>query len=201
MSEYHKIQSLYRRDQATGKLKPDEWHDETYKFLAPCDWVFTEKIDGMNIRLVVDEQGFRVAGKTDRANLPGDLLQTCLKFGPAVLEAFQPGTVFYGEGYGPGIQKGGVYGKDKKFILFDVKIGDMWLNWAAVKGIGAKLGMDVVPERGVGPLKVAEDLVRSSMKSNWGDFIAEGLVVKPVMELRDARGGRIIAKIKERDYR
>jgi hypothetical protein len=33
-----------------------------------------------------------------------------------------------------------------------------------------------------------------------GDFIAEGLVAKPAVELRNRRGERIVVKIKHKDF-
>jgi len=55
---------------------------------------------------------------------------------------------FYGEGYGARIQKGGGnYRPDSvSFRLFDVFIGDKWLNLDAVKDIADRAGILAVPE-------------------------------------------------------
>ena len=107
----------------------------------------------------------------------------------------------YGEGYGAKIQKGGGnYSAVPKFVLFDVKIGDWYLQREDVEDIAKKLGVDIVPIVGQGTLIEAIELVRKGQKSTWGDFTAEGLVLRPATELKTRRGDRIITKIKHKDF-
>jgi hypothetical protein len=63
-------------------------------------------------------------------------------------ECFTPYPItLYGEGYGPRIQKGGGNYRDTPgFRLFDVRVGDKWLNWTDVKGIAGRLNLKAVPE-------------------------------------------------------
>jgi hypothetical protein len=126
-------------------------------------------------------------------------------------------VVLYGEGYGPKIQAGGGnYRKDASFVLFDVRIDGFWLDRANVDDIARKLGIDSVPVIGYGTLYQAESIVRSGqtvagmsvekygpgyLKSQWGDFEAEGIVARPVVPLFNRKGERIIAKIKGKDYK
>jgi hypothetical protein len=44
------------------------------------------------------------------------------------------------------------------------------------------------------------DQTRTGFKSQWGDFIAEGIVARPVVELKSRNGDRIITKIKYKDF-
>ena len=85
MSEYHKIQTVYLRDPATKykTLLLGQYAKPEFKYLESCEWRFTEKIDGMNMRVFLcadDSCGngksdfIRINGKTDRAQIPGDLL-------------------------------------------------------------------------------------------------------------------------------
>jgi hypothetical protein len=71
-------------------------------------------------------------------------------------------VILYGEGYGPGIQKGGGnYGSDQSFVLFDIKIGPWWLRREDVLEIADKLMIpDVVPVVGKGTLADMVALVR-----------------------------------------
>ena len=49
--DYHKIETLYQRDEKSHKLKwPLELKNRVYGILKT--WVFTEKIDGTNIRAI-----------------------------------------------------------------------------------------------------------------------------------------------------
>jgi len=115
----------------------------------------------------------------------------------------EPQVCLYGEGYGAKIQKGGGnYIKDGvDFVLFDVKIGDYWLERENVEDIAAKFGLRVAPILGEGTLTEAIELAKKGFNSQWGDFLAEGLVLRPKTELKTRRGDRIITKIKHRDFR
>jgi hypothetical protein len=129
--------------------------------------------------------------------------------------------VLFGEGYGPKIQGGGKYRDDTSFVLFDVKIGDFWLSRENVDDVAAKLGIDSVPVIGTGTLYQAINIVKGDgmewvtengrtfgrsthgdrLTSQWGDFEAEGIVARPVVDLFNRKGERIICKIKAVDFR
>ncbi len=191
-----------------------QWSLPEFEYLAGNQWILSEKIDGCNIRVMFDGSEIRYNGKTDNAQMPGDLIETLHKMFDLKLELFketfnakegyEPGMTevcFYGEGYGAGIQKGGgLYQETKEFILFDIKIGHLWLQRKDVEEIGDKFSVRVVPVIGEGTLKEAEDFVRKGYKSQWGDFLAEGIVARPKIEMRDRRGNRIITKLKHKDY-
>ena len=86
------------------------------------------------------------------------------------------------------------------FILFDVKIGNWWLKREDVEDIGNKLQIHTVPIRGEGSIKDAIEFVKGSCNSAWGDFQAEGLVLKPEIDLFARNGKRIITKLKCKDF-
>ena len=48
MKEYHKIQTVFKRDPATNfkTLLEYDWSESEFGFLADNDWVWTEKVDG-----------------------------------------------------------------------------------------------------------------------------------------------------------
>jgi len=210
MTEYHKIQSMFKRDMTDrGRMLIGEWTCPEFEYLAENEWAFTEKVDGTNLRVMFDGERIAYGGKTDNAQLPVDLLNTLHAHFDPLLPAFaeqfsyegETRVCFYGEGYGAGIQKGGCYRPDKAFVLFDIKIGDSWLLRENVEGIATQFGMEIVPVVGQGPIALAVEMARSGFKSHWGDFIAEGLVLRPATELFDRRGHRIITKIKHGDFR
>jgi len=117
-------------------------------------------------------------------------------------ELFADGVCLYGEGYGAKIQKGGGnYRQDQDFVLFDVKIGDWWLQRSDVKDVAGKLGLDVVPVIGSGTLAEMVEQTRQGFDSIWGNFKAEGIVARPAIELKTRSGHRIITKIKYKDFR
>ncbi|OGE25607.1 hypothetical protein A3C26_03480 [Candidatus Daviesbacteria bacterium RIFCSPHIGHO2_02_FULL_39_12] len=109
----------------------------------------------------------------------------------------------YGEGYGRKIQETGkLYAPDGvDFVLFDITIDEWWLERKNIEDIAQKLGVKVVPIVGEGTLTDAIEMTKKGFKSEWGDFLAEGIVAKPRTELNSREGERIITKIKHRDFK
>ena len=75
-----------------------------------------------------------------------------------------------------------------------------WLKREDVNEIANKLGIKAVPVVGVSTLEGLIAMCRHGFKSQWGDFIAEGIVARPLYELRDRAGHRIITKLKHKDF-
>ena len=217
MREYDKIQTVYKRDPETNHktLLEGEFSLPEFKYLRDNEWIFTEKVDGTNIRVIwVDEKSIHhgtstsggdveFRGRTDNAQLPPHLLKALQgHFTGERLEASLTGPcALYGEGYGVKIQKGGGdYRADAGFILFDVWCG-MWLEQSSVREIGAALDIPVVPVIGSGTLIQAIETVKAkAFGSLLRKTLPEGLVMRPAVELLDRRGNRIITKIKLKDF-
>jgi hypothetical protein len=203
--EYPKIETLYERNLETFKVIPGKYKNRTYTI--PKFWHWTEKIDGQNIRVCWSGATVWFGGKSEESQIHAQLyarLQAL--FPPEKLAALYPGQnmIFYGEGYGPGIQKNGAgYIDHKDFILFDVLVDQKWwLNWEAVNDVGAKAGLQVVPEVGTMDLECATEYVRHGFASqlNGGVRQAEGLVGRTVEPLFDKKGHRLIVKLKTKDF-
>jgi hypothetical protein len=109
-------------------------------------------------------------------------------------------VMLIGEGYGAKIQKGGDYRQDNDFILFDVCINDNYQPRESVKEIANYFNIDVVPTIMTGKLQDGIDYVKSKPKSKIGTAMAEGLVARPLYELKDRCGKRVIVKIKVCDF-
>ena len=207
MKEYHKIQTVFKRDPDTKfkTLLAGCYSLPEFEYLAANHWTFTEKVDGTNIRIMFDGEQVTFGGKTDRAQIPPFLLtrlnERFLPHAETFKTLFADGVCLYGEGYGARIQKGGGnYRADQDFILFDVKIGDWWLQRGDVEDVAGQLGLDVVPIIGCGTLAEMVEKAREGFHSVWGDFQAEGVVARPTTELKTRSGHRIITKIKCKDF-
>jgi hypothetical protein len=213
--EYHKIQTVYLRDPATKfkTLLMDEYALPAFEYLARNKWLFTEKVDGTNIRVMLpgyneDAKAYGVTfgGKTDAAMIPATLVARLeARFHTdeqraKLAEMFPTGACLYGEGYGAKIQGGGSYRPDQDFVLFDVKVGDWWLERHNVEDVAGKLGLDVVPSLGTGTLPEMVALAQEGFDSTWGPFAAEGIVARPACELVTRNGHRIITKVKHKDF-
>lgn len=216
MSEYHKIQTIYKRDMTSKQktLIEGAWTLPEFEYLASNVWTFTEKVDGTNIRVILPayredgkQYGITFGGRTDDAQIPAALVQRLQErflnddMWARLTEQFPDGAVLYGEGYGAKIQKGGGnYRADQDFVLFDVRVGPWWLQRDDVEDVAQKLGLDVVPVIGEGTLHAAVARAKCGIRSMWGDFEAEGIVARPKTEICTRAGNRIIAKIKCRDF-
>ena len=211
MERYHKIQTAYLRDPETNHktLLEGEWAKVEFGVLKDIGWYCTEKIDGTNIRVIWDGAEVAFKGKSDKASIPPHLLEQLTETFPApkmykVFGVPESPMCLYGEGYGVKIQKGGNYMSDRVgFILFDVKIGVWWLKRWDIEGIADNLNVPIVPLIGVMRLEEAVRMVKEGFKSTIAEnknYMAEGLVMKPIVELFNRRGERVITKIKHKDF-
>jgi hypothetical protein len=210
MKQYQKIQTVYFRDPENNHktLLEGVWAKPEFELLKDIDWICTEKIDGTNIRIMWDGENVRFGGKTDNAQIPTILISSLQDtFTNEKMKACFPdadNVCLYGEGYGKKIQKGGNYLPDRAdFILFDVKVGDWWLNRDANEDVASKLEIEVVPIIGIWKLEKAIEFVKQGFKSTIADnkeYIAEGLIMKPITELFNRKGERVISKIKYKDF-
>ena len=209
MNTYHKIQTIFKRNPETKykTLLEGEYSLLEFEYLKKNKWVFTEKVDGTNIRIMFKDGKIIFGGKTDRAQIPNRLVnQLNNKILPLLdkfVEIFNDAEVcLYGEGYGAKIQKGGGnYRDDQDFVLFDIKIGHWWLKREAIEDIANNLNIDIVPIIGSGTLEELVEYVKNGFNSKWGDFPAEGIVARPETELMARNGHRIITKLKYKDFR
>ena len=205
---YHKIEGPFKR-QADNPKEVDRtaWRNETVKMLADAPiWVASEKIDGTNIRIIWDGHRVTFGGRTERAELPGALRVHLEKtfLAPGVEEVFEElfgdkHVVIFGEGYGPKIQNGGKYRDTPAFIGFDVAVEETLISRKNARQICDRLGVAFVPEFAPRTLSDLIKWVSEGYVSEFGDFIAEGLVAVTEEPLYDNRGNRLIVKVKEAD--
>lgn len=211
MIEYPKIDTVFERDmQGTKKLIYGKFRNQTVEYLKDCQWSFTEKVDGTNVRVHWNGHRAMFAGRTDNAQMPMHLLNVLTELfgGDMNEEVFEQKfgeneVTLYGEGYGEKIQKGGgLYRKGCGFILFDVLIGNNWLERHNVVDIAQTFNIPVVPVVMTGTVMDGVDYVRKNPVCSLAEELkpAEGLVARPMVELRDIFGKRVIFKVKAKDF-
>ena len=244
---YQKINTIFMRDAKNVIMPYAQFTEPEFEYLRGLKWRASEKIDGTNMRIEVTkvpvwdggieggmingvEFKVRIAGKTDNAQIPKNLLKHMQEKYPneKVLAALglkefipieewenehnwltyeQIPNIYtiYGEGYGEGIQSGGWYIKGgNEFIVFDVKVNDIYLKTDARDEIATKLGAPIVPFIGYFTLDEAIAFVRKGFRSrvaqNPDAKMAEGLVLRTDLGLRNRMGNRLIVKIKYEDF-
>lgn len=207
MKEYHKIETLWQFDMKTKKFISGSFHNETVEVLKNHQWIFTEKIDGMNFRLHWDGHKLSVGGRTENTQLSQlmlDYINTNL-LTDAMTNAFESLfaekiVTFYGELYGATIQKGGgLYSSTIAFKVFDIEIDDVFLVYSNAKGLAEQFGLEFVPICLIGTIQDGVDYVNTNTTSTFSKATLEGVVGKPLGDLRDRLGKRIVIKIKKRD--
>lgn len=117
-------------------------------------------------------------------------------------------VILFGEAYG-GSQQGmsETYGKELKFIVFDVKIGDNWLDVPNAEQVTTKLELEFVYYRKIPTTLKSIDKERDKpsiqAKRNGirEDKMREGVVLRPPIEVKKNNGERIIVKHKRDEFK
>ena len=118
--------------------------------------------------------------------------------------------VLYGEGYGGKMQRmSATYGPTLRFIAFDVKIDNRWLEVPRAEQYAKNLGLDFVPYKRIPCTIEALDAERDApsevaIRNGCGnDKLREGIVCRPLMEFSYGtdENSRIICKHKREEFR
>ncbi|KKN89774.1 hypothetical protein LCGC14_0236200 [marine sediment metagenome] len=119
-----------------------------------------------------------------------------------------PEVVVFGEAYGGKIQgMQETYGDQIKFIVFEVKIGDMWLSVPQAADVALQLNLEFVHYARVSTdIEVLNSLrgafsVQAGRNLGKMDKRREGIVLRPLIEVRKNNGKRIIAKHKSDEFK
>ncbi len=185
------------------------YKDQTILIFKEC--YALEKIHGTSAHISwhAKEQNVRFHSggeKHDRFVSLFDVLPLERKFA----EMFVTSNVtIYGEAYG-GKQQGmsNTYGKELKFIAFDVQVGNLWLSVPNAEAVCASLGIEFVDYVKTSTDLAALDAERDkdstqAIRNGCGyGKIREGVVLKPIIDwFTTNNGGRIIAKHKRDEFK
>lgn len=117
-------------------------------------------------------------------------------------------VTIYGEAYG-GRQQGmsATYGNKLKFVGFDVIVGEDWTTVPKAEKVCLMLNIEFVDyvkcSTDLESLNAERDKPSTQAKRNGiiEDKIREGVILKPLIELKTTNGGRIVAKHKRDEFR
>lgn len=210
--EYPKIPTLFERLTDGSKLlNQAKFISPIFEQLKDIQWQATEKLDGTNVGIYWDGHKIHIQGRTPNASFTMPQTYYLMdKFGgPVNEELFEQNfgekeVVLYGELVGKGIQAcGGCYNPDGvTFVMFDVYFPEkhLWADQSARVAFASLFGVDFATTSCGGTLQECIDYVCSLPESAHGHLVAEGVVVRPMVEMYDNQGKRVIAKIKARDF-
>lgn len=119
-----------------------------------------------------------------------------------------PEVTVFGEAYGGKLRKmSDTYGIGMRFVAFEVKIGDCWLDVPSAAAIVDELHLDFVPfvlcPATLESLDIERDRPSEQARKNGieGEHRREGIVIRPLIELTKNNGKRIISKHKAESFR
>lgn len=213
---YHHIDAPTVQDEEYGKefhkrklTVPSIGQDEAYRspllaYLADCEWVYSRKVDGENIRIQWDGEKAIWNGKSNNFQCGADFTkymnETFLeeifeeKFGRDKV------VTIFGEKMGPKTQGNELGLKKDELIIFDVNVNGTWLSGVDVVEVahyfGCRTVFSLMPH-GMKPESL-HNLIMMCANGEFKDW--EGIVARPLVEMRDQDNHRVIVKIKNRDY-
>jgi len=187
------------------------YRPEAQRILAFREVYALEKVHGTSAHIAWDGASIRLFSggekPTNFAELFGTLYPTESAIESTMLEIFgAKKVVVYGEAYGGKCQgMSHAYGKQLRFVAFDVLVDTTWLNVPNAADVSAKLGLEFVRFELVPATVGALDFERdrfSTQAERHGTFghNAEGIVIRPPFECVTSDGRRVIAKHKRPEF-
>jgi hypothetical protein len=190
------------------------------------DLVFTEKIDGINMGIEINngiitsvQSKNRICNIEDKNDVfyreaSSKIWKSIKDKGIGNFQSENDGgniiyplknIIVYGELCGVKIQKGGNYFPDRKFLIFDIydTVQNKFFTWNAVKYFSEMFGLETVPEIIYNKKDLSvdsvKDFINSLMSVYNSEYPAEGMVVRYRTDTTYIK--RWIAKIRRKDFK
>jgi hypothetical protein len=204
--EYPKINSLWKRDIDTNAIIEGKY--SCPEFESQSKWRVQEKIDGTNVRIYLNDGSVAHAwvefkGRTNKAVLPDKLIKFLSTIDFSEYHGSGP-RVLFGEGFGAGIQSGGIYRPDISFILFDVYRFGKWAPREEVLDVSFLLGLETPHDYGLMTTEEIISFVKSEPHGNYGNkkYITEGIIARsePLVRFNTLSANPVMWKLKVKDF-
>lgn len=178
------------------------YKDQTILLFRRC--YALEKVHGSSAHISWSDKNVHYfAGGESQTNFKALFDEEALR---AKFEALgHPKMTIFGEVYGGRCQKmSHTYGKDLRFIVFDIHIGDYWLTVPQMDALAKEFGLEVVPWREISTdlaeLDAERDLPSEvAVRRGCGEKLREGVVLRPLVEFT-RNGERVICKHKRAEF-
>ena len=184
------------------------YREPELEYLAKNPWTYKRKLNGENMRVLWDGDQAIWNGRTN--NFTPNRETTEYMNSTFAEEIFEEKfgrdkqVLLFGERMAPGAQ-GNELGLEKtEFVLFDVKIANVWLEPESVRAIAEYFRLRTCYDfmRSIDKARnYTESLEKLIELCSVGDFSEwEGIVAIPATGVFNRKGERIICKIKNQDY-
>ena len=200
-----KCKTLFRR--GDDFKVTDELTDP--RFWQIGNWVATKKMDGTSVIISIHngvDGGYSFHGRTAKSQFTPAMQQFLDDAASEALFSLADHGVYqadiYAELFGEGIQ-GNPHGMEGMHLrVFDVRIGDFWLDWENVEDVAVKAGLLPVDVLMVGSTESIVEYIKSYAQHKGDDIpYFEGVVARTDPLLYDNQGNRMMWKLKVSDYK
>ena len=184
-----------------GYMHIDNLYKNTAEMLMFKQVFALEKIHGTSAHIKFENGAITYFSGGSKYNTFVELFDNEELYAAFMELGHDPITV-YGEACGGKIQKmRHLYGDSIRFPVFDVKVGETWLNVPNAADVASKLGLEFVPYEQIDTSLDKLDELRdapSAIAVRWGceGGLREGIVIRPLMEIINNKGNRVMAKHK-----
>jgi len=214
-TKYDKFSSPFKKDDNFFNK------EELSQKLPKGKWILTEKIDGTNIRIILEkpkENGSRCIFIGSRKLILNNKDKGSKQYLDCITDVnlnkikeyfkdINSTVVIYGEGYGAGVQKGGIYSSKKNFRVFDIRIGNAYQDFNYIEKVCIDNQLNIVPVFGISEFIDYDCCIRNlnnfdtTLIEEGSGGKPEGLVYKFEPVLLNKYGERLIFKVKFKDFK
>lgn len=196
---------------ANPKDKPAQkkiYREPELEYLAKNPWAYKRKLNGENMRVMWNGEQAVWNGKTN--DFKTDAVTAEYMNSTFLEEIFEEKfgrekqVLLFGERMAPKAQGNELNLEAVEFVLFDVKIGDAWLEPKNLRAVAKYFGLHTCydfmrPEdEKKDYVDTLENLIDAVAKGKFKDW--EGIVASPATGLFNRKGERLICKIKNHEY-
>ena len=178
------------------------YQNPLFWYLSTLKWTYKRKLDGSNLRVKWDGNRVIWHGKTNKFGGFKGLAEYMAETFPEEIfeEKFgrEKTVLLFGEYMGPRIQGNELGLEEREFILFDVKIGNSWLAPENVEAVAKYFWLKTYADFGERDEDTLLNLISRVAGGEFKDW--EGIVCSPSVPCLQPNGGRVICKIKNKDY-
>jgi hypothetical protein len=210
MHYYQKIMSPWKRVNSSSKtVDTSQYSDEYGPVLTNILWKASEKVDGTNVNFFYDGNHVSYKGHTDKTSFPAWMKEyldsIATKEFEQLLEQWfgDKEFILHCELVGPKIQSNPYSLEENRIYLFDIynKTNNSFWPQESLYSVAIDAGFYVPEQLGTATLNFWKNKIMSGeLASHINPAVEiEGLVIRPVLELKKNNGDRLIYKIKVKD--
>lgn len=184
------------------------YREPELEYLSKNLWAYKRKLNGENMRVLWNGEQAIWNGKTNDFQTNDETTEYMnATFVEEIFEekfGREKQVLFFGERMAPDSQGNELKLEKVEFVLFDVKIGDTWLEPENLRAVAKYFNIRTcydfmrAKDEKKNYIDTLENLINAVTRGDFKEW--EGIVASPVIGLYNRKGERLICKIKNHDY-